>query len=158
MNVTLIHVGDFKEKYFVDAAKEYEKRLGGIISYRDVTIKESRLDSAPSDAQIKTALATEAERILAAIPKKAVVFALCIEGKQYTSTELSTLIQSVKTRTSDICFIIGSSYGLDEQLKLRCDYRISMSKMTFPHQLAKVMLLEQLYRAEMINANRSYHK
>ena len=158
MNVTLIHVGDFKEKYFVDASKEYEKRLGGFCTYRDVTIKESRLDQSPTDAQIKSALATEAERILAAIPKKSVVFALCIEGKQSSSTELSSLIQTAKSRANDICFLIGSSYGLDEQLKSRCDYRISMSKMTFPHQLAKVMLLEQLYRAEMINANRSYHK
>lgn len=158
MNITLIHVGDFKEKYFVDAAAEYEKRLGGFVNYRDVTIKESRLDNSPTDAQIKAALASEAERIAAAIPKKAVVFALCIEGKQYSSTELATLILSAKTRSNDLAFIIGSSFGLDEQLKARCDYRISMSKMTFPHQLAKVMLLEQLYRAEMINSNRSYHK
>ena len=158
MNVTLIHVGDFKEKYFVDASAEYEKRLGGFVTYRDISIKESRLDQSPSDPQLKLALSSEAERIIAAIPKKAVVFALCIEGKQYSSTELSALLQSAKTRSSDVCFLIGSSYGLDEQLKARCDYRISMSKMTFPHQLAKVMLLEQLYRAEMINANRSYHK
>ena len=158
MNVTLIHVGDFKEKYFVDAAAEYEKRLGGFCNYRDVTIKESRLDNSPTDAQIKAALASEAERIAAAIPKKAVVFALCIEGKQYSSTELATLILSAKTRSNDLAFIIGSSFGLDEQLKARCDHRMSMSKMTFPHQLAKVMLLEQLYRTEMINSNRSYHK
>ena len=158
MNVTLIHVGDFKEKYFVDAAAEYEKRLGGFCNYRDVTIKESRLDNTPTDAQINAALASEAERIAAAIPKKAVVFALCIEGKQYSSTELATLILSAKTRSNDLAFIIGSSFGLDEQLKARCDHRMSMSKMTFPHQLAKVMLLEQLYRTEMINSNRSYHK
>lgn len=158
MNITLIHVGDFKEKYFVDASKEYEKRLGAFCTFRDVTIKEARLDQTPSDTQIKAALASEAERIIAAIPKKSVVFALCIEGKQYSSVEIATLIQAAKTRTSDICFLIGSSFGLDEQLKARCDYRISMSKMTFPHQLAKVMLLEQLYRAEMINSNRSYHK
>lgn len=158
MNITLIHVGDFKEKYFVDAAAEYEKRLGGFVNYRDVTIKESRLDNSPTDAQIKAALASEAERIAAAIPKKAVVFALCIEGKQYSSTELATLILSAKTRSNDLAFIIGSSFGLDEQLKARCDHRMSMSKMTFPHQLAKVMLLEQLYRTEMINSNRSYHK
>ena len=158
MNVTLIHVGDFKEKYFVDAAAEYEKRLGGFCNYPDVTIKESRLDNSPTDAQIKAALASEAERIAAAIPKKAVVFALCIEGKQYSSTELATLILSAKTRSNDLAFIIGSSFGLDEQLKARCDHRMSMSKMTFPHQLAKVMLLEQLYRTEMINSNRSYHK
>ncbi len=158
MNLTLIHVGDFKEKYFVDAAAEYEKRLGGFVNYRDVTIKESRLDNSPTDAQIKAALASEAERIAAAIPKKAVVFALCIEGKQYSSTELATLILSAKTRSNDLAFIIGSSFGLDEQLKARCDHRMSMSKMTFPHQLAKVMLLEQLYRTEMINSNRSYHK
>lgn len=158
MNITLIHVGDFKEKYFVDAAAEYEKRLGGFVNYRDVTIKESRHDNSPTDAQIKAALASEAERIAAAIPKKAVVFALCIEGKQYSSTELATLILSAKTRSNDLAFIIGSSFGLDEQLKARCDHRMSMSKMTFPHQLAKVMLLEQLYRTEMINSNRSYHK
>lgn len=154
-SVTLIHVGDFKEKYFKDAENEYIKRLKAFCDYKTICIKEESCFGEESEKLIKRALEKEAAAIKAAIPKNALKIAMCIEGKQLSSTELASLFEN---ELRPICFIIGSSFGLDETLKRECDVRLSMSKMTFPHMLARVMLAEQVYRAFAINNGKRYHK
>lgn len=154
-SVTVIHVGDFKEKYFKDAENEYIKRLKAFCDYKTVCIKEESCFGEESEKLIKRALEKEASAIKAAIPKNALKIAMCIEGKQLSSTELAALFEN---ESRPICFIIGSSFGLDEALKRECDIKLSMSKMTFPHMLARVMLAEQVYRAYAINNGKRYHK
>ena len=154
-SVTVIHVGDFKEKYFKDAEQEYIKRLKAFCDYKTVCIKEEGTFGEDSEKLIKRALEKEAAAIRSAIPKQALKIALCIEGKPYSSTELADVFAH---EARPICFIIGSSFGLDENLKRECDIRLSMSKMTFPHMLARVMLAEQVYRAFAINSGKKYHK
>ncbi len=153
-SVTVIHVGDFKEKYFKEAENEYIKRIKSFGEYKTVCIKEEQLFE-DSEKLIKRALEKEAVAIRAAIPKQALKVAMCIEGKQLTSVELAAVFEG---ESRPICFIIGSSFGLDESLKKECDLRISMSKMTFPHMLARVMLAEQVYRAFTIVNRKKYHK
>ena len=154
-SITVIHVGDFKEKYFKEAEQEYIKRLKAYCDYKTVCIKEESSFGEDSEKLILRALEKEADAIRAAIPKQAVKVAMCIEGKQLSSTELASVFANESRPT---CFIIGSSFGLDEGLKKECDMRISMSKMTFPHMLARVMLAEQVYRAFTINSGKKYHK
>lgn len=154
-SVTVIHVGDFKEKYFKDAESEYIKRLKAFCDYKTVCIKEESSFGEDSEKLILRALEKEAAAIRAAIPKQALKIAMCIEGKQLSSTELAEVLAN---ESRPICFIIGSSFGLDESLKRECDMRLSMSKMTFPHMLARVMLAEQVYRANAINSGKKYHK
>ena len=152
---TVIHVGDFKENFFKEAENEYIRRIKPFCDYKTVMVKESDTHGENSVKLINAALATEAESIRAAIPKRAFTVALCIEGKQISSEELASVLGGTDR---PVCFIIGSSFGLDEELKRQCDMRLSFSKMTFPHMLARVMLAEQFYRACMINGNRKYHK
>lgn len=154
-SVTVIHVGDFKEKYFKEAEQEYIKRLKTFCDYKTVCVKEEPSFGEDSEKLIKRALEKEAAAIRNAIPKQALKIAMCIEGKQYSSTELA---EAFSNESRPICFIIGSSFGLDEGLKRECDLRLSMSKMTFPHMLARVMLAEQVYRAFAINNGKKYHK
>lgn len=154
-SVTVIHVGDFKESYFRDAENEYIKRLKPFCEYKTVCIKEESSFGEDSEKLVLRALEKEATAIRAAIPKQAYKIALCIEGKQYSSTELAEVFAR---ESRPICFIIGSSFGLDETLKRECDMKLSMSKMTFPHMLARVMLVEQVYRANAINNGKKYHK
>ncbi len=154
-SVTVIHVGDFKEKYFKEAESEYIKRLKAFCDYKTVCIKEESCFGEDSEKLIAKALEKEANAIRSAIPKQAFKIAMCIEGKQLSSTELA---DAFAKESRPICFIIGSSFGLDEALKKECDMRLSMSKMTFPHMLARVMLAEQVYRAFSINNRKRYHK
>ena len=154
-SVTIIHVGDFKEKYFKDAEAEYIKRLKAFCDYKTVCIKEESCFGEESEKLIARALEKEAAAIRQAIPKNALKIAMCIEGKQLSSIELAGVFAN---ESRPICFIIGSSFGLDEALKRECDTRLSMSKMTFPHMLARVMLAEQVYRAFAINGGKKYHK
>lgn len=154
-SVTVIHVGDFKERYFKDAENEYIKRLKAFCDYKTICIKEESCFGEDSDKLILRALEKEANAIRQQIPKGALRIAMCIEGKQISSPELAGVFEN---ETRPICFIIGSSFGLDESLKRECDMRLSMSKMTFPHMLARVMLAEQVYRAFAINNGKKYHK
>lgn len=154
-NVFVIHVGDFKEKWFSDAENEYIKRLRPFCGYKTVFLKEESTHGEESQKLVQRALEKEAEAIRNAIPKGAKSIALCIEGKQLDSVEFSAMLEE---SGEDLCFIIGSSHGLDEKLKKECDKRISMSKMTFPHRLARVMLAEQVYRGFCISNNKKYHK
>lgn len=157
--IKLIVMGQLTDRYYREAADEYIKRMSRTSPVDEVELKCVRLPEEPSEKEIAAALAKEGEMILAEIPKRALVCAMCIEGKQLSSEELAEKISQADAQgMSELCFIIGSSYGLDEKVKARADIRLSMSRMTFPHKLARVMLLEQLYRAGEINQGKKYHK
>lgn len=158
LNVKFITLGTLKEAYLRDAAAEYEKRLGAFCRFELVQLKEERLSDDPSESEIKNALSKESEKILSLIPARAYVVAMCVEGKQLTSPELAEKLEEISARTSDVCFIIGSSFGLSDTVKQRADLRLSVSKLTFPHQLMRVILLETVYRAFNIQKGTKYHK
>lgn len=158
LEVRVICVGKLKEAYWRDACAEYAKRLGGFCRFSIVELPESRLPDDPSQAQIDAALRAEGEKILAAA-KGGVVIPLCIEGQQATSEQLSAKLDAFALDGhSTLCFVIGSSFGLDRSVKQAGSWNLSMSRMTFPHQLARVMLCEQLYRAFQISHGGKYHK
>lgn len=158
LNVKFITLGTLKEGYLRDAAAEYEKRLGGFCRFTTVQLKEERLSDQPSESEIKNALERESAKIFAEIPSRAYVIAMCVEGKQCSSEELADKLEEISARSSDICFIIGSSFGLADMVKQRADMRLSVSKLTFPHQLMRVILLESVYRAFNIQKGTKYHK
>jgi len=158
-SVTLLTVGKLKEKFYLEATKEYEKRLQGYCRFSLVELPEQRLPEDPSPAQIQQALRKEAEEIRKKIPKGAWFCVFTPEGKNISSEELADTIKNVKVSgRSSAVFLIGSSFGMDESLKKQADFKLSMGKMTFPHHLARVMVMEQLYRAEAIQAGSPYHK
>jgi len=158
-SITLICMGKCKEKFYIAAAEEYAKRMKAYCEFKLLELPEFRLPENPSEAEIAQGLAREAEAIKKAIPKGAWFCVLTPEGKLQSSEELAATLQSVKnTGKSSACFLIGSSFGMDPGVKAIADWRLSMSKMTFPHHLARVMVLEQLYRAESIQAGSKYHK
>ena len=158
-SVTLICVGRLKEKFYLDASAEYAKRLKAYCRFELVELPEQRLPENPSPAQISDGLHKEGEQILGRVPKGAWLCVLTPEGKQLSSEQLADALAGIKAGgRSSACFVIGSSFGLDPVVKARADLLLSMSKMTFPHHLARVMVLEQLYRAESIQAGSKYHK
>ena len=159
IGVTIICEAKLKEKYLRDASDEYVKRLGAYCKLNIIELNPKKLPEDPSDAEIYNALEAEGKEILAKIPVGARIFAMCIEGKQLSSEKLAKEIASCGVSgISNVVFIIGSSYGLSDEVKKRADFRLSMSEMTFPHQLARIMLLEQIYRAFRINSGGKYHK
>lgn len=159
LNIKLICVGKMKEKHYISAFSEYEKRLSGLCRIEIRELSEARLPEKPSFAEIDRALSKEALDIRREIPSGCYVIAMCIEGNQLSSPELAGLIADCSNRgRGHICFIVGSSNGLSEDIKSIADYKLSMSKMTFPHHLARVMLAEQIYRGIMINEGSKYHK
>ena len=159
LNLSIICVGKLKERFYVDAANEYLKRLAGYCKPEVIEIREQRLPAEPSDAQIMASLEKEHDAIDAIIPAGAFTFALCLEGREIDSDELSKLLSDRAVHgTSRLCFIIGGSHGISDSLKARADFKLSLSKMTFPHNLARVILLEQLYRAFKIAEGGKYHK
>lgn len=159
IKVTLIVLGGLKEKAFIEAAGEYEKRLTRFCKLETVELTPVALPDNPSEGEIEKALEKEAELIEKKIPQNAEVIAMCIEGKQLSSEELSkTVEQCANFGTGNLVFVIGSSYGLCQRIKNAAKLKLSMSKMTFPHKLARVMLLEQIYRAFMISSGGEYHK
>ena len=159
MNVSVICVGKLKEKFYIEAAAEYQKRLGAFCRLQLVELPEEKLPQNPSQALIEAALKKEAAAIRAKTPLRARTVALCVEGQLMSSQELAKRLRTWEAGPSNqLCFLIGSSYGLDEELKSEAWVKLSMSPMTFPHHLARVMLLEQIYRAFKINEGSSYHK
>ena len=159
MNVQIIAVGKLKESYLREAAAEYQKRLAAYCTFKITEIPEEKLPDNPRPADIVRGLEREGRRILERIGKGAYVAALCIEGKQISSEGLAGLIADAGTGgVSGMDFIIGGSFGLSDEVKNRADMRLSMSAMTFPHQLARVMLCEQIYRAFSIMNGGKYHK
>ena len=158
-DITLIAMGKLKEKFYLSAAAEYEKRMKGYCQFNLIELPEVRLPENPSQAEINSALEKEADSILSKIPKGAWFCTLTPEGKLLSSEALAEKIQDVKlSGKSCACFLIGSSFGMAPRLKEMADFKLSMSPMTFPHHLARIMVLEQLYRAEAIQAGSKYHK
>ena len=160
LKINIICIGKIKEKYFTDAVGEYAKRLTAFCKFSVVELNEERIRSnTPNEAQIAGVIEAEGRRILQKIGASDYVAAMCIEGKLLSSEELSeTLDKAALSGKSTVDFIIGGSYGLSDEVKRRADLRLSMSKMTFPHQLARVILSEQIYRAFEISTNGKYHK
>lgn len=157
--ITLIAMGKLKEKFYLSAAAEYEKRLGAYCKFQLIELPEYRLPENPQPSEIATGLAREAEQIRQKIPKGAWFCVLTSEGENPTSEGFARKLSQVKlSGRSGACFLIGSSFGMDESLKKQADFRLSMGKMTFPHHLARIMALEQIYRAEAIQAGSKYHK
>lgn len=152
-------MGKLKEKFYRDAVEEYSKRLQRFCKLEITELPETRLPEDPSPAQVRQALAAEAALIRERLPRGGAVIALCVEGKPCSSEELSRRMADfgVAGRTQ-LTFLIGGSFGLDEALKREADWRLSMSPMTFPHHMARVMLLEQVYRAYQIAVGTRYHK
>ena len=158
IGVKLIALGTLKEAYWRDAAAEYEKRLGGFCRMEIVQLKEERLSENPTEGEIHQALEKEAEKIFAQIPPKAYRVALCVEGKQLSSEELAQALDRIGETHGEVCFIIGSSFGLSDRVKQSCQMKLSVSKLTFPHQLMRVLLLETVYRSFHILKGTRYHK
>lgn len=158
IQLTVITTGTLKEAYWRDAAAEYEKRLSSFCKPQIVQLKETKLSDDPSVSEISQALAEEGKKILAAIPPRSYKIALCVEGVQYSSEELAKKLDTVLATNASVCLIIGSSYGLSPEVKSACDMRLSVSKLTFPHQMMRVLLLEVLYRAFGILRGTKYHK
>lgn len=157
-NITLITVGTLKENYLKDAVSEYKKRLSQYARVDEVNIKEEKIVNEDDPSEIRRALESEADKIIAAIPKGASKISLCVEGKQYDSVALAGLIGRMCDESGKIALIIGSSHGLSDRVKRECDVRLSVSALTFPHQLMRVVLYEALYRSFTILAGKKYHK
>lgn len=159
ISVTVIALGKLKERSMRDLCAEYEKRLSAFCRLQIVELTPERLSDRPSANEIARALEREAAQITAKIPANAYVFAMCIEGKQMPSESFSQKLSALAVNgISNVVFLLGSSFGLQETIKKQADFRFSMSEMTFPHQLARVMLLEQIYRAFQIESGGKYHK
>lgn len=159
LNITIICVGKMKEAHYISAYGEYEKRLKPFSKFELIELSEVKLPSSPSNSDILAGLEKEAAEIERNIPKGSFLIAMCIEGHQLSSEELAGLFSDcASSGKGRICFLIGSSNGLADCIKSKADFKLSMSKMTFPHHLARVMLAEQIYRGIMINEGSKYHK
>lgn len=157
--VTILCVGKLKEKFYVEACAEYQKRLTRFCKPEIVELAECRLSADPSPAEIEAALDKDASAIEEKLPRGGTVIALCVEGAEMSSERLSETMEQYALRGAPrLTFLIGGSFGLAERVKRAADLRLSMSPMTFPHHLARVMLLEQLYRAYQIRSGTKYHK
>lgn len=157
INVKIVAVGNLKEQYLRDAFSEYIKRLKRFCNFQLCEISESKLPDNPSPKEIQKALETEGKAILKEC--KGYTAAMCIEGRQLSSTEFAKKLDNAASEGGSwVTFVIGSSFGLSDEVKSAADFRLSMSEMTFPHQLARVMLAEQIYRGFQINSNGRYHK
>lgn len=159
IGVTIIALGKLKEKYMREFSEEYQKRLSAYCKLNTVELSPKMLSDNPSENEIKNALTAEAQQIKAKIPSNSYVFSMCIEGKQSSSEAFSQKLSEIAVNgKSNIVFIIGSSFGLSDEIKNISDFKFSMSQMTFPHQMARIMLLEQIYRAFQISSGGKYHK
>jgi 23S rRNA (pseudouridine1915-N3)-methyltransferase len=159
MKIKVITVGKIKEKYFVNAVKEYTKRLGTYCKLEEIEVSDEKCPESLSDKEMLQVKDKEGDRILSKVKDGEFVIALAIEGKQLSSEELADKMNSLAlSGKSDVTFIIGGSLGLADKVMKRSNYQLSFSKMTFPHQLMKVVLVEQIYRAYRIMNGHAYHK
>ena len=156
--ISLVTVGTLKEGYLREAIDEYKKRLSQYARVDEINIKEETVRNEDDPSEIAKALDAEGEKIIAQIPKESARIAMCVEGKEYDSPALASLIGRLADEKGRITFIIGSSHGLSEKVKAECGVRLSFSKMTFPHQLMRVILFEAVYRSFTILAGKKYHK
>ena len=158
-SVTLITMGKLKERFYISAAEEYSKRLKGYCDFTLLELPECRLPEDPSQAEIDAGLEKEADLILQKIPKGSWFCVFTPEGKLLSSEAMADKLKDIKlSGKSSACFLIGSSFGIAPRIKAKADFKLSMSPMTFPHHLARIMVLEQLYRAEAIQSGSKYHK
>lgn len=158
LSVNIICVGKLKESYLRGAIEEYSKRMKPLCKLSVIELPEERVGETPSPAEIRKTVDAESDRILQKLGKSDYVVAMCIEGKNPSSEELSQKLEEIQQLAGTVDFIIGGSWGLSDALKARADLRLSMGRMTFPHQLFRVMLLEQIYRAFQISRRTKYHK
>ena len=156
--IALISVGSLKESYLKDATNEYKKRLSQYAKVDEINLKEETIKNEDDKSEIKWALTAEAQRIIASIPKGAYKIALCVEGKEYDSPSLADVISRACDEKGRIALIIGSSHGLADEVKAVADLKLSISKLTFPHQLMRPILLEAIYRSFTIIHGKRYHK
>ena len=158
MKITILAVGKIKEKFFSEAVLEYKKRISRFCSLEIVEIKDEKIPENASQKESLLVLEKEGSAILAKLPKNSFKIAMCIEGTAVSSTEFSKILEKTKLQNSEIVFIIGGSLGLSDKVKSISDMRISFGKITLPHQLMRIVLSEQIYRAFKISANEAYHK
>ncbi len=159
MNINIVAVGKIKEKYLKDAIDEYSKRLSRFCKLKITEVADEPMSDRPSDSEKAQILKKEAEKINSVIGTTDVLVTLCVEGKQLTSEKFADFFASqTVSGASTFTFVIGGSLGLSDEIKAKSKLRLSFSLMTFPHQLMRVILLEQIYRSFKINANESYHK
>jgi 23S rRNA (pseudouridine1915-N3)-methyltransferase len=159
LSIKIIAVGRLREKHYIDACNEYIRRMGAYYKTELVEVSENRLGAAPGPGEIQAALLAEGKVVLDLVPPQSLIVAMCVEGREYSSEGFAEMIKTAAIDgRSRICFIIGSSYGLHDTVKAAADLRMSMSKMTLPHHLARVVLLEQLYRAGNIISGGKYNK
>ncbi len=157
--VTVLCVGKLKEPFYIQAVSEYQKRLSRHCKLEIIELTEQKLSDEPSDAEIEQSLLKEAAMIEEKLPKGGVLIAMCVEGTELSSVQLSQKMQQYASRgASQLTFLIGSSFGLHPSIKRKADFKLSVSPMTFPHHLFRVMLLEQIYRAYQIEGGTKYHK
>jgi 23S rRNA (pseudouridine1915-N3)-methyltransferase len=158
MQIKIISVGTLKEDYLKDAISEYKKRLSQYAKVEEINIAEEKINDEDNKAQIAAALEKEGEKIIKAAPRDSLRIALCVEGRELSSEEFARLVNSASDKSGKLTLIIGSSHGLSDAVKRDADFKLSFSKMTFPHQLMRVILTEALYRAFTIIAGKKYHK
>ena len=159
MKIKILCVGKIKEKYLKDAIDEYTKRISRFATVEIVELSDEKIPDNPSEAQMKAVINKEGDKIMAKISPSDYLITLCVEGKLLSSEELAKSVSDICVGgSSTITFVIGGSLGIREDIKQMSKLRLSFSKMTFPHQLMRVILLEQVYRAFKINANEEYHK
>lgn len=158
IKITLITLGKLKEKYLNEAVKEYTKRLSAYAKLDIIELEPVKLPDKPSRSEIENALLKESELVLKKIPQNSEIITLCVEGQELSSPDFAKKIGNLEAIGKSITLIIGSSYGLSENIKKQSHLRLSLSQMTFPHQLFRVLLLEQVYRAFKINEGSQYHK
>ena len=156
--IRLIVTGSLKESYWREAAAEYEKRLSAYAKVEIVELKEVRLPEDPAPAEIAAALEKEADAVLGAVPPRAALWALCVEGTEVSSTGLADMLADAMQNAGELALVIGSSYGLSPRIKAAADRRLSLSRLTFPHQMTRVVVLETLYRSLCILNGGKYHK
>ncbi len=159
MKIDVLCVGKIKERFYTDAANEYIKRLSRYVRLNIIEVKDEKTLEGASDHENDLVREAEAGRLTVHIDQRAVLIPLCIEGDEKSSEELAEMISAYENKGVDhIQFVIGGSLGIDEKIKKMGDMKLSFSKMTFPHQLMRVILLEQIYRAYRIKNNEPYHK
>ena len=158
ISVNIICVGKLKEQYLRDGCAEYIKRISAFSKVNVIEVAEERCGDEPSEAEIKSVIEKEGSRIIAKIPKGSCVIPLCIEGKEFSSPEFSARLEKLSLEHSAVTFIIGGSFGISDEVKALGKIKLSFGKLTLPHQLARMVLLEQIYRAFSISNNSKYHK
>lgn len=158
LNIKIYATGTLKEQYYKDAIAEYKKRLGAFCKLEIVEFKEYRIPDDPSPREIEQALVAEGKKILSSISPRAYKIAMCVEGKQMSSEDFAAHLEDISKTHGELAIVIGSSWGLSEEVKSACDMRMSVSKMTLTHQMLRVWLLEILYRCLSIGHGGKYHK